>query len=207
MDGKDPRPQDGGGVVRDELRRLAREGEDVHPAVGEEGHAREGVQQARPIDWRRVDGQHPQLVLCEGDRPERVAGGNRRRARPHGELHLIERSSGSADGCRHRRVGDELEGELVVAGRLVRAADGHCLVAGGHAGGGGSDEVVRGAGVAGKLCGCACDLAGGERLRVGGVEARPLPRKQVLIDRLGEESVTERIAFVAGGHENVRLDS
>ncbi len=135
-----------------------------------------------------------------------MPGGRRRGTRTYGESDLVETGVRHRDRGRHVAVGDELEGQFVVTGSLVRAADAHRFVASADAGGSCRHKVMRRSGVSSELGGGAADISGGQGLGVSGVQPRPFARQQVLVDGFGDEGVSECVTVVADGNEHVRLD-
>ena len=148
----------------------------------------------------RVSREAEQLVADELARPLRVAGGDDGVAGAGDEADQVD-----SLGQRAARVGEELQRGLVVLGGLVGTADRHGVVAGLDAGPQRGVEVVGGPGVPGQLGGRAVDAAAADRLGVGGVQADPLARQQVVVDRLGEQGVPEGVALGADPDEDVRL--
>ena len=113
------------------------------------------------------------------------------------------RSTSGASSAPRRRVAEQLQRRLEVLARLVRAAHAHRLVAGLDAGPHGRRQVVRRARVPGQLGRRPRDVAGGQRRGVPGVQRHPLAGQQVVVDRLGEQGVPERVAVAAGRHQHV----
>ena len=122
----------GGGVAR------------VEPALRVEDRRDHRDQQLPPPGGRRVGGEALEQALGQRQRPGSVAGDQQRVDGPGAEGRQVDRHL-----LREGGVGQQLEGRLVVPGRLVRAADGHRLVAGADAGVERRGEVVGRAGRAG----------------------------------------------------------
>ncbi len=100
---------------------------------------------------------------------------------------------------------EQLQRLLVVVGRLVGTADGHRLVARLDARRHRPVEVVGPAGVERQLRRGPPGGAAGQRGDVARVQSHPLPRQQVVVDRLTEQRVTEGVE-VAADLEYVHLD-
>ncbi len=188
-------------VLLEQLQRLGRDLQGVGFGVGDDGDRGLDVQQPQPGPWRGVRGGGAQLVARQRQRPVGLAGGQRRLAGPGGEVDHVEVLELVQPG-----VGHQLERELVVPGRLVRAGDDHRLVARGDAGPGGGRDVVGCACVLGQLRRRTADPALLQRLGVGRVQPHPLTGQQVVVDRLGEQRVPERVALAAHGEQDVALD-
>ena len=103
------------------------------------------------------------------------------------------------------RVGEQLERLLEVVRRLVRAADRAGLVAGLDAGGEGGLEVHGHPGVAGQLGRRTPGAALAEGVGVRRVQPDPLAGQQVVVHRLPQQRVPERVVPLAGD-EHVHLD-
>ena len=99
------------------------------------------------------------------------------------------------------RVGEQLERLLVVLCRLVGAAHRAGLPAGLDAGVQRGVEVQGQARVAGQLGGGPADRAVAQRRGVRRVQAHPFARQQVVVHRLPEQGVPERVAPLPGDEE------
>ena len=130
----------------------------------------------------------------------RLAGAGQGLGGAHGQLGEVDVARGAPG-----RVGEQLEGLLVVVRRLVGAGHRHRLVAGPDAGVERGVEVVGQPGVPGQLGGGAAAHALAERLGVLRVQPHPLAGQQVVVDRLPEQGVPEGVGAVAGDQQ-VHLD-
>ncbi len=101
---------------------------------------------------------------------------------------------------------EEVERLEELHGRLVGTAHGEGLVAGLDPGPHRGRAVAGPAGVERELGRGAGRLAGPERLAEGGVQTGALAGEQVVVDRLAEQGVPERVGRAAGPGEDVGLD-
>jgi hypothetical protein len=148
-----------------------------------------------------VRGQVGELLLQQRQRPGRTAGRDQCAGGLRAEQAEVDLEIGRDPG-----VADQLERGLVVVRGVVGAADRHRLVAGADAGVDGGAQVAGLQGVPGELGGGARAVRGEEGLDVGLVQADTLAGQQVVVHRLGEESVPERVGVAAARHQHVELD-
>ena len=158
---------------------------------------------------RATSRRAPARGASRGSRVERVAGPGRSPgtgARPSRRRRWpasVRSTESTSDSRRRRGLGEQLERDLVVAGGLVGPADRHGLVAGLDAGAERGRAVVRrracrassAAVPAGRRLPSASTYAACSRTRS--------PGQQVVVDRLGEQGVPERVAAGADGDQHV----
>ena len=185
---------------------LGRQRQDVELVVGQQGVEGQSGQESGPVPVRGGVGQHSELVLNQGDGTEGMAGGRSGRARPHRQIDDVDASCSRADGARHTGIGEQFEGRSVMARRLVGAADGHGLVAGGDARRGRRCQVVGLEGVAGQLRRGALGLARRQHLGERRMQPGPLAGKQIPVDGLGQQGVAEGVPVGPDRDEDVGLD-
>ncbi len=143
-------------------------------------------------------GRRLEVLLDQRGGAVRHAGGDQR-------VGGLEHQRGDVDRVGQRGVDDELERLLEVVRGLLGTTDRHRLVAGADARLERGRQVACGQCVPGQLGGGAPAAAVAQRLGVRRVEAHPLARQQVVVDRLGEQRVPEGVAVLGGDHD-VRLD-
>ena len=175
--------------------RLGGDGARILVGLGRDHRLRPGGEQARPPVGGSVGRQPGQLLRQQGVRPHRVPAGQQRLGGVDQQLRQVEVGRSAAG------VGEQLQGLLEVPGRLVRTTDGHRLPAGADAGVDRGLVVHRQPGVPGQLGRRPTGPPLAQGVGVRGVQPDPLTGQQVVVGRLGEQGVPERVRRLLGDQD------